>query len=110
MALEILAGDEFAEQVESGQGRVVVDFFANWCGPCHQVAPELERLGSKWQGRVRFVKLDIDDNPDIAERYGVFSIPTIALFVDGELVAQTMGALPAHVLEKDLRLSDVTAA
>lgn len=104
MALKQLTRTEFEQDVEHGKGRVVVDFFAEWCGPCHQVAPELEELASKWDGQVTFVKLDIDENPDLAHKYEVFSIPMIMLFVDGEVAAHVMGALPGHVIEHDLGL------
>lgn len=110
MALQKLTAIEFQQEVENGSGRVVVDFFAEWCGPCHQVAPELEALASKWGGTVRFVKVDIDENPAAAQKYGVFSIPTIALFVDGKVAGSTMGARPGRVIEHDLGLSSGHAA
>lgn len=110
MALKKLTGTEFEREVENGTGRVVVDFFAEWCGPCHQIAPELEALASKWDGSVRFVKLDIDENPRVAEKYEIYSIPTIVLFVDGKVVGTTMGARPGHEIEHDLGLASGHAA
>ncbi|MFN2587031.1 MAG: thioredoxin [Actinomycetota bacterium] len=109
MGLRKLTQAEFEQEVEGGRGQVVVDFFAEWCGPCHQVAPELERLAAKWDGSVRFVKLDIDENPEVATKYGVFSIPTIVLFVDGDVAATTMGAGLGRAIEHDLGLSDHAA-
>ena len=105
-----LTSSEFKREVESAEGRVVVDFYADWCGPCHQVAPALEELSSKWEGDVRFVKVNIDENPQLAKAYRVFSIPTIMLFEGGKVVAQTMGVRPAHAIERDLGLPGHHAA
>jgi thioredoxin 1 len=110
VALTKLTNADFKREVEDADGRVVVDFYADWCGPCHQVAPALEELASKWEGTVRFVKVDIDENPDLAQKYGVFSIPTIALFEDGEVATQTLGARPAHAIEHALGLAAGHAA
>jgi len=80
MAISKLTSADFKREVEDRDGRVFVDFYADWCGPCRQVAPTLEELSSKWEGTVRFVKVNIDDNPQLARKYGVLSIPTIMLF------------------------------
>lgn len=106
MAVSKLAGKAFKREVEASGGRVVVDFYADWCGPCRQVAPALEELASKWEGSVRFAKVNIDENPRLAKAYEIFSIPTIVLFEDGEVAARTMGARPATVIERDLGLAD----
>ena len=87
MAVDKLRREDFEREVEGAAGRIVVDFYADWCVPCHHVAPALEELSVKLNGRVRFVKVNIDDSPQVAERYGVFSIPTIMLFEAGAVVA-----------------------
>ena len=77
----------------------------DWCGPCRLVAPELEELSSKWDGGVRFVTVDIDESPELASQYGVYSIPTIILFENGQVAAQTRGARPADAIEHELGLA-----
>ncbi|MGH9196282.1 MAG: thioredoxin [Acidimicrobiia bacterium] len=109
MALSKLTDADFRRDVENAEGRVVVDFYADWCGPCHQVAPALEELSSKWEGDIRFVKVDIDESPQLAQAYRVFSIPTIMLFEGGKVVAHTMGARPAHAIEHELGLAEHAA-
>ncbi len=81
---------------------VVVDFWAPWCGPCRVVAPEVEKLAEKAAGTTRFVKLNIDENRDLAVKYGVMSIPTIAKFERGTLVSQVVGARKADALASEL--------
>ncbi len=110
MTLSKLTDADFKRDVVNAEGRVVVDFYADWCGPCHQVAPALEELSSKWEGDVRFVKVNIDENPQLAQAYRVFSIPTIMLFEGGKVVAQTMGVRPAYAIERDLGLTEHHAA
>ena len=110
MALSKLTAQEFKRDVENTEGRVVVDFYADWCGPCHQVAPAIEELSSKWEGDVRCVKVNIDENPQLAQANRVFSIPSIMLFEGGKVVAHTMGARPAHAIERELGLTEHHAA
>ena len=79
---------------------VVVDFWAEWCGPCRMVAPEIEKLAAKYEGKVEVRKLDVDANPQTAMRYGIMSIPTVALFAPGEPPKAAVGFRPAEALEE----------
>jgi thioredoxin 1 len=88
----------FAAEVENSSGLVMVDFWAEWCAPCRAVAPVLERLAADYQGRVRFVKVNVDEAPDTAAAYGIRSIPTLALFRDGQPVGAIAGAVPQAML------------
>jgi thioredoxin 1 len=95
-----LTDADFSAEVENGEGLVVVDFWAPWCGPCRFVAPVIEQLAEEYAGRVRFAKVNVDDSPATAGRYGIRSIPTIALFRDGEAVDGVVGAVPKQQLEQ----------
>lgn len=88
----------FASEVENATGLVMVDFWAEWCAPCRAVAPVLERLADEYDGRVRFAKLNVDEAPMTAAAYGIRSIPTLALFRDGEPVSAIAGAVPQAML------------
>jgi thioredoxin 1 len=94
----------FAEEVAAASEPVVVDFWAPWCGPCRMVAPELEALAGEYGGRIKFVKTNIDEAPEVAVRYDIRSIPMIGLFQGGELVKSIVGARPRHAIESDLGL------
>ncbi|MHB8263227.1 MAG: thioredoxin [Acidimicrobiales bacterium] len=96
----------FDEAVLQSDVPVVVDFWAGWCGPCLMVAPEVEALADEHGDSVKVVKVDVDRNPSVASRYGVMSIPTIALFEKGELTATSVGAKPRHAIRRDLGLSE----
>lgn len=89
----------FEAEVERGAGITVVDFWAPWCGPCRFVAPVIEQLADEYEGRVRIGKLNVDDSPATAARYGIRSIPTIGIFKDGEPVDAVVGAVPAATLQ-----------
>jgi thioredoxin len=92
----------FEREVLQSEIPVVVDFWAPWCMPCRAVAPELERLAALRETSVKVVKLNIDDNPEIAQRYGVSSIPFIGLFRGGRLERGSLGAKPRPAIEADL--------
>jgi thioredoxin 1 len=97
--------DTFEQEVINSETPVLVDFWAEWCGPCHAVAPVLDRIVEEQNGALKLVKVNIDEEPEIAERYGIASIPTMVLFKDGEPAAAAIGAQPKGALEAQLGLS-----
>lgn len=98
MAIVNATDQNFNEKVSDGL--VLVDFWAAWCGPCKMIAPVLEELDAEMSDQVKIVKLDVDENQETAQKYGVMSIPTLILFKDGEKVDQTMGFQPKDALEQ----------
>lgn len=95
-------GEEFKAKVLEAPGAVVVDFWAEWCGPCHLLAPVIDQLAQEYDGRVQFVEVNVDENPDVAMRYGVEGIPTLILFHQGEVVDRIVGYLPKPMLARQL--------
>jgi thioredoxin 1 len=87
-----LSDSTFDEEVKGSAEPVLVDFWAEWCGPCKMIAPTLEELSREYAGKLRIAKLNVDDNPDVARRFEVMSIPTLILFKDGEAVQRLIGA------------------
>ena len=94
----------FDQEVLQSETPVLVDFWAEWCGPCHMVAPVLEEIAEERAGEVRIVKVNTDEEPELARRYGIYSIPTMILFRGGEPVAAALGAQPKRMLERSLGL------
>ncbi len=90
---------DFDEQVIKGKGLILVDFWAEWCGPCRIVAPVLEELAVEYEGQITVTKLNVDENRRTAARFGIRSIPTIMFFKDGSQVEQIIGALPKSAIK-----------
>ena len=92
----------FEQIVLKSQLPTLVDFWAAWCGPCRMVAPVVEELSEEYDGRVNFVKLDVDQSPQIASRYGIMGIPTLIVFKDGKPVSNIVGFRPKAELKQSL--------
>ncbi|MGR9411781.1 thioredoxin [Rhizobium anhuiense] len=90
--------NNFQSEVLESAEPVVVDFWAEWCGPCEMIAPGLEEIAVKMEGKVKVAKLNIDENPELAAQFGVRSIPTLAIFKGGEVADISVGAMPKTVI------------
>jgi len=93
---------DWDSEVLKADGLVMVDFWATWCGPCRMVAPVVEKLAGEYKGRVKIMKLNTDENPDVASKYGIMGIPTLMFFKDGQKVDQVVGAVPEGTLRSKL--------
>lgn len=102
-AISTLSDATFDEQIGSATEPVVVDFWAEWCGPCKMIAPILEEIAVEQDGKLRVSKLNVDDNPDTARRFGVMSIPTMIVFKDGQEAHRIVGAKGKGQLLEDLK-------
>jgi thioredoxin 1 len=94
-----LTEQNFDEALAATQGLVMVDFWAAWCGPCRAIAPVLEQIAEASEGRVTLMKVNVDENPGLAARYGIRSIPTILFVKQGTVVARIVGAVPKAVVQ-----------
>ena len=95
MAILHVNESEFDREVLQDSGTVLVDFWATWCGPCKMLAPVIEDLGGKYNGKAVVAKVDVDQNQGLAARYGVMSIPTVVFFKDGKEIGRKVGVMPA---------------
>jgi len=93
-----ISDQSFSEDVLKARGPVLVDFWAEWCGPCKQIAPYLDDIANEMKGKVTVAKLNIDENPQTPTKYGVRGIPTLIIFKDGQVAATKIGALPKSKL------------
>ena len=89
----------FEEEVINSSVPVLVDFWAEWCGPCKQIAPALEELAKEMEGKIKIVKINVDENQNVPTQYRIQAIPTLMLFNNGEMVDRQMGALPKSKIE-----------
>lgn len=94
---------EFQDEVLNKPGVVLVDFFATWCGPCKMLAPVLDELSVHMEGRAKVLKVDVDRNPEVAQKYGISTVPTMILFKDGRAVEKIVGFQPTTVLRSRLQ-------
>jgi thioredoxin 1 len=100
MTVNKVSDANFENEVLKSAEPVVVDFWAEWCGPCKMIAPVLDELAGSMQGKVKIVKLNVDENPGTAAKYGIMSIPTLMIFKNGEMASRQIGAAPKQKLEQ----------
>jgi thioredoxin 1 len=100
MAVGKVSDATFESEVLKATNPVVVDFWAEWCGPCRMIAPALEEISTSLDGKVKIVKLNVDENPQTAAKFGIMSIPTLMIFKNGELASRQVGAAPKQKLEQ----------
>jgi len=94
-----IQGNKFQDEVVKSDMPVVVDFYADWCGPCKIIAPLIHKLSEEYQGKVKFVKVDTDANQELAMQFGIMSIPTVMFFSKGKVEDIVIGAVPGSVLK-----------
>jgi thioredoxin 1 len=97
-----IQGSSFQTEVVRSELPVVVDFYADWCGPCRIISPLIEQLSKEYKGRAKFVKIDTDDNQELAGQFGIMSIPTVMFFSKGKVEDIVVGAAPAAVFKQKL--------
>jgi thioredoxin 1 len=110
----VLTDDNWKTEVAEAEGPVLVDFWAEWCPPCRMIAPSIEALATAYSGRAKVGKLNVDENPGVAQAFGIRSIPTLLVFNGGKVVEQQIGAVPqpriAAMLDRQLEAAGARQA
>jgi thioredoxin 1 len=100
-AVAVTTGD-FEAQVLQSPVPVLIDFWAVWCGPCRMIAPHVDAVAAEYEGRIKVLKVNVDEEPEIAGKYGIMSIPTLLFFKGGKVVDQVVGAVPKSTISSKL--------
>ena len=99
---KIINASEYPTEVLNASVPVLVDFYADWCGPCKMMSPALDKISEEYAGKAKVVKINVDENPEVAQQYGVMSIPNFKFFKGGQVVDEALGAMPATALTNKL--------
>ena len=99
MSIYTITDSNFDDEIKNSQLPILIDFWAEWCGPCKQIGPILEEIGEAKKDKLKILKLNVDENPQTPQKFGVRGIPTLMLFKDGKLVDTKVGSLPKNMLE-----------
>lgn len=100
--LQELKSENFKNEVLESKIPVLVDFGADWCMPCRMIAPSVEELSNDYAGRVKFAKVDVDNNPELATNFQILSIPALLIFKDGKEIKRIQGALPKEAMQQEI--------